>query len=364
MPSLKKIVVQNWRNIELQELDFSPKVNCISGNNGEGKTNLLDAIYYLSMTKSAFGPSDQYNFRHGCRSFALAGNYCLEDGSTMKISIQVEQNQEKKLVRDGKACSKMSEHIGLLPIVMISPCDSALVSEGSEARRKFATSVLSQMDREYLSAMQRYNKLLAQRNASLKGSIPSFELLDALDINLSRMADKIFQSRRDFAQGLQPLVQSYYEKLSSGKESVGIEYVSDLHTAALYELLQNCRDKDSFLHYTSKGVQRDDFLFTMNGEPIRKTGSQGQQKCFLVALKFAQYELMKLSYGFAPALLLDDMFDKLDIQRTENLLQMVAGKDFGQIFISDTNKARLQGIVDKFTCESSYFEAEGGVFKK
>jgi DNA replication and repair protein RecF len=361
MPSLRKIVVQDFRNIEFQELSFSPNVNCISGNNGEGKTNLIDAIYYLSMTKSAFPAPDRYNFRYGTQGFAIGGTYAMENGLESRFSIQVKEG-EKKLVRDDKPCTRMGEHIGVLPVVMVSPGDSALVSDSGEERRRFSNAMLSQMDREYLAAVQAYNRLLAQRNKMLKDMAPDPALLDVLDSRMAVHAARIFDCRRQLAQDLQPVVGEYYRLISGGGESVSIEYKSDLENASLTDVFAAHRERDFVLRYTSSGPQRDDFLFCMDGHPIRRAGSQGQQKSFLVALKFAQYEIMKRSYGFAPMLLLDDVFDKLDMGRISNLIGMVAGSDFGQIFITDTDRARLSGIVDQLTEDRAYFNAAGGVF--
>lgn len=365
MPSLEKIVVQDFRNIELQELVFSPNVNCISGNNGEGKTNLMDAIYYLSMTKSAFSTSDKFNFRYGQKSFSIAGTYSMPNGLSSRFTVQVTDQGEKKMRRDDKPYTKISDHIGELPIVLVSPADISLVSESGDERRKFVNSVLSQMDREYLSAAQSYNRLLMQRNKMLKEpATVDAALLDAIDIHMSRSAQMIFEARRQFTERINPLVQSYYEKVSGGHESVSIEYKSDLLRGSLDEVLALSREKDMALRYTSAGVHRDDFAFMMNDYPIRRCGSQGQQKSFLVSLKFAQYELMKDNYGFAPILLLDDLFDKLDMSRVSNLLKMVAGNDFGQIFLSDSNKVRITGIVDSITSDRAYFETAGGVFTR
>ena len=361
MPSLRKIVVQDFRNIAFQELSFSPNVNCISGNNGEGKTNLMDAIYYLSMTKSAFPAPDRYNFRYGTEGFAIGGTYAMENGLESRFSIQVKEG-EKRLSRDDKPYTRMGEHIGVLPVVMVSPGDSALVSEAGEDRRRLSNAVLSQMDREYLAAVQSYNRLLAQRNKLLKDLAPDAGLLDVLDSRMASHAAKIFESRRQFVQDLRPVVEDYYRLISGGGESVSIEYKSDLTSASLVDVFKAHRERDFQLRYTSSGVQRDDFLFTMDGHPIRRAGSQGQQKSFLVALQFAQYEIMKRSYGFAPMLLLDDVFDKLDLGRISNLIGMVAGADFGQIFITDTDQARLSGIVDRITEDRAYFHAVGGVF--
>ena len=361
MPSLRKIVVQDFRNIAFQELSFSPNVNCISGNNGEGKTNLMDAIYYLSMTKSAFPAPDRYNFRYGTEGFAIGGTYAMENGLESRFSIQVKEG-EKRLSRDDKPYTRMGEHIGVLPVVMVSPGDSALVSEAGEDRRRLSNAVLSQMDREYLAAVQSYNRLLAQRNKLLKDLAPDAGLLDVLDSRMASHAARIFESRRQFVQDLRPVVEDYYRLISGGGESVSIDYKSDLTSASLVDVFKAHRERDFQLRYTSSGVQRDDFLFTMDGHPIRRAGSQGQQKSFLVALKFAQYEIMKRSYGFAPMLLLDDVFDKLDLGRISNLIGMVAGADFGQIFITDTDQARLSGIVDRITEDRAYFHAVGGVF--
>lgn len=364
MPVLNKIVVQNFRNIELQELVFSPKINCISGNNGEGKTNLVDAIYYLSMTKSALASSDRFNFRFGTDSFALSGSYLMENGLESRFSVQTSSDGEKRMKRDERAYKKISEHVGVLPVVLVSPSDVSMVSESGDERRKFVNSVLSQMDRQYLSNAQLYTRYLLQRNRILKEQHPDEDLLLAFDTRLSALAGPIASRRRELIESLTPVVQAYYTELSGGREEVGIEYRTDVGDDGLASRLLACRDRDKALKYTTAGVQRDDFIFTMNGYPIRKCGSQGQQKSFLVSLKFAQYEIMKERYGFAPILLLDDLFDKLDMTRVSNLLSMVAGADFGQIFLTDSNKVRLKGIVDSLTEDRAYFETVDGVFTR
>ena len=363
MPSLKKIVVQNFRNIGLQELEFSPNVNCVSGNNGEGKTNLLDAVYYLSMTKSAFNTSDRYNFRYGQDSFSISGLYSMPAGVDSRFSIKVTSGGDKVLKRDDKQYTKISDHIGELPVVMVSPQDISLVSESGDERRRFVNSVLSQMDREYLSALQQYNRLLLQRNRLLKDGTASEDLLEAFDMRMSVLAGPVCERRRSFVQDLARVVTDYYSVISQGREQVDIEYRSDLLDGSFEDLLRDRRDRDLAMRFTTAGIQRDDFFFSLDGHPIRKCGSQGQQKSFLVALKFAQYEVMKRKYGFTPMLLLDDLFDKLDMGRIANLLGMVAGQDFGQIFLSDSNKVRMSGIVDGITSDRAYFEAEGGSFR-
>lgn len=363
MPTLKKIVVQDFRNIELQELEFSPNINCITGGNGEGKTNLLDAVWYLSMTKSAFSASDRFNFRHGCSRFALSGTYDMQGGTTSRFSIQVGNGGEKTIRRDDKPCDKLSSHVGLLPIVMVSPADTSMVSESGDERRKFVNAVLSQMDREYLNNVMQYNRLLLQRNKLLKTGVNDESLLEAFDSGLAAYAGPVHESRKLFTEKLAPVVRQYYERISGGKESVDIEYRSDLTDGNLADILKESREKDRLLRFTTAGIQRDDFIFTMDGAPIRRCGSQGQQKSFLVALKFAQHELMESACGCPPMMLLDDLFDKLDMDRVGNLLKMVATSSFGQIFITDSNKVRLSAIVDGITEERKYFEAEGGAFK-
>ncbi len=364
MPILEKIVISDFRNIQLQELEFSPNVNCISGNNGEGKTNLLDAIYYLSMTKSAFATSDRFTFRHGTEEFSVAGTYRMENGLSSRFALKMSTKGEKKIRRDDKPYGKVSEHVGVLPIVMVSPSDISMVSESGEERRRFVNSVLSQMDREYMTAMQQYNRLLLQRNKMLKDMQADLSLLEVIDMKMSALADPIYKARRRFVEDLKPLVSDYYKALSGDAEQIGIEYESELSKAPLDQLLAASFEKDRIMKYTTAGIQRDDFVFTMNGHPIRRCGSQGQQKSFLVSLKFAQYEIMKKNYGFAPILLLDDVFDKLDMGRISNLLEMVASNDFGQIFITDSNKVRMAGIVDGLTQDRAYYETVGGSFNR
>ena len=306
MPVLEKIVISDYRNIQLQELEFSPNVNCISGNNGEGKTNLLDAIYYMSMTKSAFAASDKFNLRHGAEEFSLAGTYRMESGLSSRFALKMTSKGEKKVRRDDKPYQKISEHVGVLPVVMVSPADVSMVSESGEERRRFVNSVLSQMDREYMSAMQQYNRLLIQRNTILKESDPDRSLLEVIDMRMSMLAEPIYQARRRFVEQLKPIVAEYYKSLSGGTEQVDIEYESELSKAGLDQLLAASFERDRIMKHTTTGIHRDDFAFRMNGHPIRRFGSQGQQKSFLVSLKFAQYEIMKKNYGFAPILLLDE----------------------------------------------------------
>ena len=290
MPTLEKIVISDFRNIGFQELVFSPNVNCISGNNGEGKTNLLDAVFYLSMTKSAFASSDRFNFRHGTEEFSIAGTYRMENGLQSRFALRMNSKGEKKVKRDDKPYTKVSDHIGVLPVVMVSPADVSMVSESGEERRRFANVVLSQMDKEYMTSLQQYNRLLLQRNKMLKDMNPDPQLMEVIDMRLAALSVPIYQARKCFADDLRPVVAEYYKNLSGGNESVDIVYESELDKAPLDVLLASSFEKDRILKHTTTGIHRDDFIFTMNGYPIRRFGSQGQQKSFLVSLKFAQYE--------------------------------------------------------------------------
>ena len=290
---LKKIYLSNFKNIRKASIEFSPKVNCINGNNGEGKTNLLDAIYYLSMTKSYFFPSDKFTITHGENECVLNGLFASENGSSDKVSILL-RNGESKQVKKGEKCySRLSDHIGVYPIVMVSPSDTSLINDSGEERRRFMNYILSQIDRRYLKTIQAYNQILAQRNRLLKNEVISDDLLDSLSMQLNNYAAYIYSKRSELCKELKSLTERHYELISGGKESIEINYVSDLDTDSLDNLLRREAYKDRLLKYTTVGVQRDDIIFEMEGYPIKKCGSQGQQKSFLLALKLAQFSLMK-----------------------------------------------------------------------
>ena len=380
---LKRILISNFKNIRQADLNFSRKINCISGNNGEGKTNLLDAIYYLSMTKSYFNASDAYTFTFGEHSVALNGSYVRDDNTEDKISIGVKAGGEKIVKKNDKNYPRVSEHIGSIPIVMVSPSDTSLINGNGEERRKFINSILSQVDKEYLRRVMRYNQLLAQRNKLLKMEKVSFELLETIDERMAPDAAYIYNKRYALCERLEGLIKEYYSKLSGAKEEISLKYVSDLSKdmeieddfpqddecvlcdeKALIKLFEHVKERDSHLRYTSAGVQRDDVEFELGEHPIKRCGSQGQQKSFLVALKLAQFTLMKQLHGFAPILLLDDVFDKLDMQRVEYLLGLVASEEFGQIFISDSNKVRMSKIAQSVTKELQSYEVTGGVYNE
>lgn len=361
---LKRILISNYKNIGEATLEFSKKMNCISGNNGTGKTNLLDAIYYLSMTKSFFSSTDAYTFKFGEDSAAVNGTYVMDDNTEDVISIGLKRDGEKTVKKNSKVYKRISDHIGLYPIVMVSPADTVLVNGSGEERRKFLTLILSQIDKEYLKRMQSYNQLLLQRNKLLKMQNLSGELLETIDFQMSVHADYIYRKRDELCRILVERVAAYYSNLSGSRESVGLQYISDLQEGSLDTLLESCRERDHFLKFTSVGIHKDDIDFTLNGMPLKKCGSQGQQKSFLVALKLAQFEIMKNLHGTAPILLLDDVFDKLDMQRVEYLLGLVASDAFGQIFISDSNKVRMASIVERFTDECCSYEVIDGVYNR
>ena len=371
---LRRVSISNFKNIRQAQLEFSRKINCISGNNGEGKTNLLDAIYYLSMTKSYFNSSDSYTFTFGEDSAALNGTYVRDDQTEDKISIGIKSGGEKTVKKNDKPYSRISDHIGSIPIVMVSPADTSLINGSGEERRKFINSILSQVDKEYLRRVMRYNQLLLQRNKLLKMPGIQADFLETINERMSPDAHYIYSKRMELCHKLQELAKEFYSKLSGDKEEISLRYISDLSISdgtdsiqadenSLNHLFAKNIEKDIVLKYTSSGIQRDDVDFNLCGHPLKRCGSQGQQKSFLIALKLAQFVLMKQLHGCTPVLLLDDVFDKLDMQRVEYLLGLVASDDFGQIFITDSNKVRMSKIAQSVTKELQSFEVSEGVYR-
>ena len=340
------------------------------------------------MTKSFFHFPDSFSILHGAVSAALNGTYSMDDGTENKISLGLVAKkqqrddagtlEEKALKRNGKNYKKLSEHIGLLPIVMVSPSDVALVNSGGEERRKFVNALLSQVDNEYLIKIQNYYRLLAQRNKLLKDEKYSVDLLDTLNVQMDENATYIYGKRKELCENLSGPVAEFYKKLSGGKEDVRLRYISDLDKMRFNELMNKYLERDKIFKFTTAGIHKDDVVFEISETvepmqspdlpanempyyPIKRCGSQGQQKCFLIALKLAQFSIMKdLNKGIAPILLLDDVFDKLDMQRVEYLLGLVAGDSFGQIFITDSNKVRMGKLVHSIGGESREFEVSGG----
>ncbi len=345
---LQKISVVNFKNIDSQSFDFQEKINCFVGNNGVGKTNVLDAIYYLSFTKSYFNAVAIQNIKHGEGFFMIEGDYFLNDRNE-KIVCSLKKGQKKVLKRNDKAYSKFSEHIGQFPLVIISPADRDLVTEGSETRRKFIDGVISQQNKTYLQDLISYSKVLSQRNALLK-YFAANRTFDALNLSvyneqLSEYGTRIYNVRKAFLEQFIPIFNQKYQIISGDKEQVNLNYKSQLHDFLMTDLLKKSLEKDKILQYTTSGIHKDDLSFEIGEYPIKKFGSQGQQKSYLIALKLAQFEFIKQQSNVLPILLLDDIFDKLDENRVSQIIDLVNNDEFGQIFITDTHADRTENIL-------------------
>ncbi len=348
---LKKLSLVNYKNITSELFDFDAKINCFVGNNGVGKTNVLDAIYYLSYTKSYFNAVATQNIKHGEDFFIVEGDYLVEDKRTEKIICSLKKGTKKVVKRNGKAYEKFSDHIGNFPLVIISPSDRDLIVEGSDTRRKFMDGVISQQDRLYLKKLVNYNKVLTQRNALLK-YFAANRTFDALNLSvyneqLSELSSYIYEKRRWFLNEFEPIFNACYQEISNSSEEVKLHYKTQLNDTSLLILFEENLAKDRVLQYTSVGIHKDDLQFELNGYPIKKFGSQGQQKSFLIALKLAQFEFMKQLTGKKPILLFDDIFDKLDENRVTQVINLVNKDHFGQIFITDTHSDRTESVVKK-----------------
>jgi DNA replication and repair protein RecF len=329
---------------------FCPKVNCLAGNNGAGKTNVLDAIYYLSMTKSFLNPADSQNIRYHTDFFVIQGEYDRKN-ETESIYCGMKRGQKKIFRRNRKDYERLSEHIGLLPVVTVSPADGHLIIGGSEERRKLMNEVISQYDHHYLLEMMHYNRALEQRNALLKSFARNHsfdvEALEAWNEQLAVCGNKIYEYRTNYCRELIPVFQKYYEEISGGHENVELIYRSQLQEKDFAALLRESVEKDRLLQFTTAGPHKDDLLLQMDGFPIKKSGSQGQQKTFLVALKLANFDFIRRQGNIMPLLLLDDIFDKFDAHRVNRIIQLVSGDRFGQIFITDTRREHIEGILQQ-----------------
>jgi DNA replication and repair protein RecF len=361
---LKRLNILNYKNVSQAELSFCDGINCFIGPNGAGKTNLLDAVYYLSFCKSYFNAVDSQNISHDEDFFVIQGAFDRNEYDE-QIYVALKRNQKKQFKRNKKEYSKLSEHIGLLPLVMISPSDERLIVEGSEQRRKYIDSVVSQYDKSYLELLIRYNRSLMQRNTLLKKSdrfgASLKSQLDVWDEQLTVLGRKIYEQRTDFIEQLVPVFRDFYEHISGGHEVVDIVYQSQHQKGDVMEMLIENRERDLILGYTTRGIHKDDLQFLLSGQPVKKEGSQGQKKSFLIALKLAQYEFLSRHNGFGPVLLLDDVFDKLDADRGNRLIQLVAQARFRQIFITDTQKSRLSEIVEQTGKQNRFFEVNEGM---
>ncbi|MDO6744787.1 DNA replication/repair protein RecF [Tenacibaculum soleae] len=356
---LQKIALVNFKNIETQSFDFQKKINCFVGNNGIGKTNVLDAIYYLSFAKSYFNSVAGQNIRHGQDFFMIEGDYLLNDRNE-KILCSLKRGQKKILKRNGKAYEKFSEHIGQLPLVIISPADRDLIVEGSDTRRKFIDGVISQQDKNYLQGLIAYNKIISQRNALLKyfAANRTFDALNlkVYDEQLVEYGTVIYNKRKTFLEEFVPIFNEKHQIISGAKETVNLRYKSQLHETSLVDLFTQSLEKDRMLQYTSSGIHKDDLSFEIGEYPIKKFGSQGQQKSYLIALKLAQFEFIKKQSNVTPILLLDDIFDKLDENRVAQIVDLVNNDAFGQIFITDTHFNRTEDVLKKSNQEYQIFK--------
>lgn len=358
---LDHISVINYRNLEQVDLDFSEKLNCFFGQNGMGKTNLLDAIYYLSFCKSASNPTDSQNIHHDGSFFMVQGQYRQDIGTREEIYCALKRHQKKVFKRNQKEYQRLSEHIGLMPLVMVSPADSSLILGTSEERRRFMDQVISQYDKGYLEDLIRYNKALVQRNAMLKDErIQDEELFLVTEELMAESAERISRTRKEFVEGFIPAFQEIYGFICQDTETVSLRYSSHLLESGLKDQLRQLRDKERIVGYTLHGTHRDDLEMLLGGFPIRKEGSQGQSKTYLVALKLAQYEFLRHKGKEIPLLLLDDIFDKLDAGRVEQIVKLTASDRFGQIFITDTNRENLDRILEKTGSLHRIFSVESG----
>lgn len=364
---LEHLSVIGYRNVSQANLDFCPKINSFAGLNGAGKTTLLDAVYYLSFCKSSLGATDTVLTAHGMDGFMIQGQYrtgSQNDSGVVTVSAGYQQNRRKHFSLNRKEYSRYSDHIGVIPLVVSSPYDLDLIGGASADRRKFMDMIISQYDKEYLSALIGYTHALEQRNAMLRDGQTDADLYAAVEYNMEIHANVIYGKRCAFVEKLVPLFGECYSAIGADTENVAVGYLSCMSQGGLCAQLEQSRPKDIILGYTSKGVHRDDMEMTLGGFAVRKEASQGQKKSFLIALRFAQYRILKQLCNTEPILLLDDLFDKLDDRRVSNIVKLVSGNDFGQIFITDTISDRLDGMLEKY-CGGEYrlFVVENGTVK-
>ena len=356
---LKSITLTNYKSFSAKTVSLDPKINCFIGPNGIGKSNVLDAIYHLSFGKSYFNPISSQNIKHGEDFFAIKGSYKNESKEEVVI-INFKKNDKKVIKRNNKKYEKFSDHIGFIPLVIISPSDRNLIAEGSDIRRKFIDSVISQSDKKYLENLINYNKILTQRNSLLKLIFKNKNLdkqtIQVYDSQLESIGEKIHLKRKMFLNDFIPVFKDKYKSISNNNEDVDIRYKTDLEFDKLSVLLQENIEKDMFLQYTSKGIHKDDLVFNINDYSVKKFGSQGQQKSLLIALKLAQFDFLKSQNKNNPILLLDDIFDKLDKNRVKQIINLVSADDFGQIFISDTDEERTIESIKEINNSNKIFK--------
>ena len=361
---LHELKLTNFKNCESAELRLSPNVNCFVGLNGAGKTNILDAIYYLSFCKSFFVATDKQNIRHEQEFFAIHGVYRHDEKDDDQVSCVQKRDAKKSFRFNKKEYDRLAAHIGKFPLVMISPYDADLINGGSELRRKFIDGVISQFDPLYLNALLKYNRALQQRNTQLKqfAETRTFdrELLRLWEDQMAQHADDIHQKRQQFLADFLPFFQHYYEIVSGGTEKVNVIYESRLDEKPLGDLFEESLMHDRYSGYTNVGIHKDDLEFALDGHPLKKFGSQGQQKSFVVSIRLAQFDFNFQRIGYKPILLLDDIFDKLDDQRVMKLVRLVGDDHFGQVFITDTQQGRVEKLFENTNIDHKIFEVEKG----
>ena len=363
---LQELSILNYKNIEQTNLEFASKINCFIGKNGEGKTNLLDAIYYLSFCKSASNPIDSQIIRHDSEFFMIQGKYIDEDGEGNEVYCGLKRGVKKRFKYNKKEYKKLADHIGIIPLVIISPSDSSLIYGGSEERRKFMDIVISQYNKQYLDSLIRYNKALSQRNALLKQDDElDLSVLSVLEEMMAIEGEYVYECRKSFVEKFSPNFQNIYSQLSGNKETVHLDYVSHCQRGSLLDVIQNGRAKDRIMGFSLHGVHKDELNMRLGEYPIKREGSQGQNKTYLVSLKLAQENFLKNSGNKTkPILLLDDIFDKLDADRVAQIVKLVSGDDFGQIFITDTNREHLDRLLLEINKEYRIFHVEKGNIKE
>ena len=358
---LRRLSILNYRNLRQVELDFSPKLNYFFGQNGMGKTNLLDAIYFLSFCKSASNAIDSQNILHEAEFFVIQGYYSTEEGVENEVYCGLKRGQKKKFRLDKKDYPRLADHIGLLPLVLVSPFDLSLILGGSEERRRFMDIVISQYDKEYLEALIRYNKALLQRNVLLKSEVPVDDsLMEVWEEQMALTGQRVFKGREAFISRFIPIFRQIYAFITQEREQVDLVYQSQAAEGSLLDRLRAGRERDRVVGHSLTGIHRDDLNMMLGGFPIKREGSQGQNKTYVVSLKLAQFLFLKQIGRTTPLLLLDDLFDRLDAQRVEQILKLVAGDDFGQIFITDTNRSHVDRILQNVGGDYRLFRVVDG----
>ena len=359
---LKKISILNFKNIREASLELSPKMNCLIGHNGVGKTNFLDALFYLSFCKSSLNPVDSQIMTHDSDFFMVEGVYEDESGKQTDVYCGMKRGTKKHFKRDKKEYKRLSQHIGLIPLIMASPGDSSIISGGSEERRHFMDIVISQYDSVYIDALSAYNKALLQRNALLKmENEPDAALLDIWEEEMARNGEVVYAKRRAFVEEFVPVFQKIYAVISGGKERVSLTYVSHCQRGPLLDVIRRDRFKDRAVGYSLHGVHRDELEMMLDGYMMKREGSQGQNKTYVLSLKLAQFDfLCRTASKTTPLLLLDDIFDKLDAQRVEQIVKLVSGDGFGQIFVTDTNRDHLDRILHNGFFDYKLFYVDDG----